>query len=130
VIAGSTISQTANLASLDGDQIVYISQVPSKHSVRMFTEVGRRVLHCTAVGKAIMADMLPGEVHDLLRRTGMPGHAERTITDPDILAEQLRRSAEHGCAIDNGEQELGVRCVAVPGSGRGWHSRCRGRPAG
>jgi IclR family acetate operon transcriptional repressor len=108
------LGETANLASLDGDQIVYISQVPSKHSMRMFTEVGRRVLpHCTAVGKAIMADMPAGEVQDLLRRTGMPRHTEHTITDPDVFAEQLRWSAEHGYAIDDGEQDLGVRCVAV-----------------
>jgi len=108
------LGETANLASLDGDQIVYISQVPSRHSMRMFTEVGRRVLpHCTAVGKAIMADMPAGEVQDLLGRTGMPRHTEHTITDPDVFAEQLRWSAEHGYAIDDGEQELGVRCVAV-----------------
>jgi IclR family acetate operon transcriptional repressor len=108
------LGETANLASLDGDQIVYISQVPSRHSMRMFTEVGRRVLpHCTAVGKAIMADMPPDEVRELLQRTGMPRHTEHTITDPEVFAEQLRWSAEHGYAIDDGEQELGVRCVAV-----------------
>ncbi|HEY5842515.1 MAG TPA: IclR family transcriptional regulator [Mycobacterium sp.] len=108
------LGETANLASLDGDQIVYISQVPSRHSMRMFTEVGRRVLpHCTAVGKAIMAGMPPAEVRDLLQRTGMPRHTEHTITDPDAFAEQLRWSADHGYAIDDGEQELGVRCVAV-----------------
>ena len=82
--------------------------------MRMFTEVGRRVLpHCTAVGKAIMAGMPPAEVRDLLQRTGMPRHTEHTITDPDAFAEQLRWSADHGYAIDDGEQELGVRCVAV-----------------
>jgi IclR family acetate operon transcriptional repressor len=108
------LSETANLASLDGDQILYIAQVPSRHSMRMFTEVGRRVLpHCTAVGKAILANMPPGEVRELLQRTGMPRHTEHTITDPEIFAEQLRWSAEHGYATDDGEQELGVRCVAV-----------------
>ena len=69
------LGETANLASLDGDEIVYIAQVPSRHSMRMFTEVGRHVLpHCTAVGKAIMAHMPPAQVRDLLRRTGMPRH--------------------------------------------------------
>ncbi len=108
------LGETANLASLDGDQILYVSQVPSRHSMRMFTEVGRRVLpHCTAVGKAIMADMPPGDVRALLQRTGMPRHTENTITDPETFVEQLRWSAEHGYATDDGEQELGVRCVAV-----------------
>jgi len=108
------LGETANLASLDGDEIVYIAQVPSRHSMRMFTEVGRHVLpHCTAVGKAIMANMSPGDARELLRRTGMPRHTEHTITDPEKFAEQLRWSAEHGYAMDDGEQELGVRCVAV-----------------
>src|SRR3712207_8880628 len=46
------IGETANLAMLDGDRVVYVAQVPSRHSLRMFTEVGRRVsLQCSRVGK-------------------------------------------------------------------------------
>ena len=52
--------ETANLAMLDGNEVVYIAQVPSPHSMRMFTEPGRRVLpHCTAVGKALLAQLPP-----------------------------------------------------------------------
>ncbi len=108
------LEESANLAQLDGDQIVYVAQVPSNHSMRMFTEVGRRVLpHCTAVGKAIMAEMSRDDVRDILRRTGMPKHTENTITDPKLFTQQLAWSAEHGYALDEGEQEVGVRCVAV-----------------
>lgn len=108
------LGESANLAMLDGDEIVYVAQAQSRHSMRMFTEVGRRVEpHCTAVGKAIMANMSLGEVREILRRTGMPRHTDTTITDPDEFAAQLAWSAEHGYAIDEGEQETGVRCVAV-----------------
>jgi IclR family transcriptional regulator, acetate operon repressor len=108
------LGESANLAMLDGDQIVYVAQAQSRHSMRMFTEVGRRVLpHCTAVGKAVMADMPPEEVHDILRRTGMPKHTENTVDDPDEFAHQLQVAAEKGYATDEGEQEVGVRCVAV-----------------
>jgi IclR family transcriptional regulator, acetate operon repressor len=108
------LGESANLAMLDGDQIVYVAQVPSRHSMRMFTEVGRRVFpHCTAVGKALLSGMRPTEVRELLARTGMPRHTENTITDPDEFARGLEWSAEHGYAIDDGEQEVGVRCVAV-----------------
>jgi IclR family acetate operon transcriptional repressor len=109
------LDETANLAMLDGDRIVYVAQVPSRrHSMRMFTEVGRRVLpHCTAVGKAVMADLPPEEVQSMLRRTGMPRRTDHTITDPVEFARQLAWTAEHGYAIDEGEQEVGVRCVAV-----------------
>jgi IclR family acetate operon transcriptional repressor len=108
------IGESANLAMLDGDRIVYVAQAPSRHSMRMFTEVGRRVLpHCTAVGKAIMADMAPEDVREVLARTGMPQHTPSTITDPDEFAHALEDTARQGYAIDEGEQEVGVRCVAV-----------------
>ena len=108
------LGETANLAMLDGDQVVYVAQVPSRHSMRMFTEVGRRVLpHCTAVGKAIMADLDPRHVREVLQRTGMPQHTPSTILDPDTLLAELQRIAREGYALDEGEQEVGVRCVAV-----------------
>lgn len=108
------LGESANLAMLDGDQIVYVAQQQSTRSMRMFTEVGRRVQpHCTAVGKAIMAHMDPEQVRAILRRTGLPRHTENTITDPDEFARQLEESARAGYALDEGEQELGVRCVAV-----------------
>lgn len=108
------LGESANLAMLDGDEIVYVAQAQSRQSMRMFTEVGRRVLpHCTAVGKAIMAEMPPEQVRELLKRTGMPRHTDTTVTDPDELARQLEVAAQQGYAVDEGEQETGVRCVAV-----------------
>lgn len=108
------LGESANLAMLDDDQIVYVAQVQSRHSMRMFTEVGRRVLpHCTAVGKALMADMPASEVRGLLDRTGMPQQTPNTITDADEFAAALTQTAERGYALDEGEQEVGVRCVAA-----------------
>jgi IclR family acetate operon transcriptional repressor len=109
------IGETANLAMLDGDRLVYAAQVPSRHSMRMFTEVGRRVhLHCTGVGKVLLAGLPEEEVRGVLARTGMPAQTPRTLIDPDMLLAQLHRVAAQGYAIDDGEQEAGVRCVAVP----------------
>ena len=108
------VGETANLAMLDGDQVVYVSQCPSRHAMRMFTEVGRRVLpHCTAVGKAMMASMPDSAVRIQLNRTGMPRETDHTITDQDVFLDELREIAERGYATDDGEQEIGVRCVAV-----------------
>jgi IclR family acetate operon transcriptional repressor len=108
------LGESANLAMLDGDQIVYVAQVPSRHSMRMFTEVGRRVLpHCTAVGKALLATMPAPKVGELLQRTGLPGYTPNTITDADAFTEALEQITAQGYAVDEGEQEVGVRCVAV-----------------
>ncbi len=107
--------ETANFALLDGDQVVYVAQVPSKHSMRMFTELGRRVMpHCTAVGKAVLAQLPDDEVLAILSRTGMPAQTPRTKTDPAELLDELREVRQCGYAVDNGEQEIAVRCVAVP----------------
>jgi IclR family acetate operon transcriptional repressor len=112
------LGETANLAVLDGDAVMYVGQVPSRHSMRMFTEVGRRVFpHCTGVGKALLSELPDAAVRELLARTGMPAQTPHTITDPDTLLAELAKIRREGHAFDEGEQEVGVRCVAVPVAG-------------
>ncbi|MEY7971504.1 IclR family transcriptional regulator [Saccharomonospora xinjiangensis] len=109
------VGETANLAVLERDEVVYVSQVASRrHSMRMFTEVGRRLLpHGTGVGKAMLATLDPGEVRALLDRTGMPAYTEHTHTDVEVFLQHLGEITEQGYSLDSSEQELGVRCVAV-----------------
>jgi IclR family acetate operon transcriptional repressor len=108
------LGETANLAMLEGDSVVYLAQVPSRHSMRMFTEVGRRVSpHCTGVGKALLATLPADRAREILGRTGLEAHTERTFTDLDALMEDLALTRARGYAIDDGERERGVRCVAV-----------------
>ncbi|MGH8962229.1 MAG: IclR family transcriptional regulator [Jatrophihabitantaceae bacterium] len=106
--------ETANLAMLDGDEVVYIAQAPSPHQMRMFTEPGRRVRpHCTAVGKALLAQLPPETARAIVERTGMPAITPTTITDPGLLLAHLEVIRKRGYAIDEGEQEVGVRCFAA-----------------
>ncbi|MEV4893997.1 IclR family transcriptional regulator [Nonomuraea sp. NPDC055795] len=107
--------ETANLAVLEGDFIVYVAQVPSPRRLRMFAEVGRRVLpHSTAVGKVLLADRATDEALSLFERTGMPRKTANTITDPQAMLAELDRVRVRGYAMDLGEEELGVHCLAVP----------------
>lgn len=109
------LGETANLAMIDRDMAVYVAQASSAHSMRMFTEVGRRVYgHCTGVGKAVLAQLPDEEVREIVARVGMPASTDASITDLDQLLEELRRVRELGWAMDDGEQEVGVRCFAVP----------------
>lgn len=111
--------ESANLAALDGDAAVYLAQVPSPHPMRMFTEVGRRVpLHCTGVGKALLSVMERNAARALLARAGTQAHTPATLTEPDRLVIELDESFHRGWVVDDGEQEVGVRCVAaaVPGA--------------
>lgn len=110
--------ETANMAILQGDSVVYVAQVASPQSMRMFTEVGKVVMpHCTGVGKAILTELPDRDVVALLERTGMPARTEHTIVTPQEMVRVLGEARKAGYALDDGEQELGVRCIAVPVTG-------------
>lgn len=106
--------ETANLAILSGDRAEYVAQVPSPHAMRMFTEVGRKVdLHSTGVGKALLSQLSAADVSDIVRRVGLAPKTPHTIIAENALHAEMERIVESGYALDEEEQELGVRCVAV-----------------
>ncbi|MPV39094.1 IclR family transcriptional regulator [Georgenia subflava] len=109
------LGESANLAMIDRDMAVYVAQASSSHSMRMFTEVGRRVFcHSTGVGKAVLAQLPDTTVREIVARVGMPPATDQSITDVDALLAEMARIRSQGYAIDDGEQEVGVRCFAVP----------------
>ncbi|CQD23040.1 acetate operon repressor [Mycobacterium lentiflavum] len=115
----AAVGETANLATLDGEMVAYIGQIPSRHQMRMFTEVGRRVhAHSTGVGKAILSVLDERSLRRIIDHTGMPKYTDRTIVDFVKLQRELDVIRARGYAIDDGEQEDGVRCLAlaVPGA--------------
>jgi Transcriptional regulator len=110
----SELGESANMAMLEGDMVVYIAQVQSQHSMRMFTEVGRRAhVHDTGVGKAMLANLPEATVRAIVARAGMPTPTVRSIGTIDDLLAELAVIRERGYSIDDGEQELGVRCYAM-----------------
>lgn len=107
--------ETANLAVMDGTQMVHAAQCPSPHTLRIFAAVGHGVpIHATAVGKVALARLRPEEATVLLERVGMPMQTPRTITSTSDMRTELDRVGRQGFAVDDEEQELGVRCIAVP----------------
>ena len=116
VLAGlvDALGETANLAILSGTHAQYVAQAPSRHTMRMFTEVGRQVeLHCTGVGKVLLAQLPEDRVQEVVRRVGLPRYTAHTHTTETALLADLHAIRERGYAIDEQEQEDGVRCVAV-----------------
>lgn len=108
------LGESANLAVLAGHQAEYVAQAPARYAMRMFTEVGRRVdLHSTGVGKALLAQLDDDAVLAAVRRAGMARRTEHTLTTPEDLIARLGEVRTRGYALDEQEQELGVRCVAV-----------------
>lgn len=109
-----SLGETSNMAVLDSDMVIYIAQVPSPHSMRMFTEVGRRAhTHDTGVGKAILAQLSNDAVRSIVGRAGMPTPTDRSLKNVDELLAELELIRERGYSVDEQEQELGVRCFAM-----------------
>ena len=110
--------ESANLAALDRNSVVYIEQVPAPRMVRMFTEPGNRVpAHACGTGKVLLAFQPPEALKAMLGRSGLARFTPHTITDMDRFLEELELIRERGYATDYEEIEEGVRCVAAPVSG-------------
>lgn len=107
--------ESANLGLLDGDRIIYVDIVESNRGVRLAAKRGDRdPLHATALGKAIAAHLDEDRVRALLDRAGMDQRTPNTITSIDTYLDELAKVRRVGYAVDNGENELDGRCVAVP----------------
>ena len=116
VLAGlvDDLGETANLAMMSGSRAQYVAQVPGRHTMRMFTEVGRMVdLHSTGVGKALLARLDDDEALDHVRRVGLARCTDHTLVTEESLLADLALVRQRGYALDEQEQEVGVRCVAV-----------------
>ncbi|MFC8304074.1 IclR family transcriptional regulator [Specibacter sp. NPDC057265] len=108
------LGETANMAVLDTDMVIYIAQIPSPHSMRMFTEVGRRAhTHDTGVGKALLAQLDNDTVRSIVTSKGMPTPTIKSHGTVEGLLADLDTIRERGYAIDEEEQEIGVRCFAM-----------------
>lgn len=108
------LEETVNLGVLEGNQVVYVAVSESTRSVRLAARVGdRESIHSTALGKAMAADMPEEAVHRILGQQGMPRHTPNTLTDPEDYLEELNRVRRLNYAVDNGENEVDGRCVAV-----------------
>jgi IclR family acetate operon transcriptional repressor len=113
VLAALT-GESANLAVLTQGRAEYVSQAQGRHAMRIFSEVGNRVqLHCTGVGKALLAALAPEQASRLIAAAELTAHTPATITDPAVLQVELDLIRARGYALDEGEMEAGVRCVAV-----------------
>jgi IclR family KDG regulon transcriptional repressor len=109
-----TTGETVHLVLLDHDQAVYVAKVESPNPIRMYSQIGNRApLHCTGVGKAILA-FLPKERQNRVLNGDLPRYTGNTLTDPGQLRAHLDHIRRQGYAIDNGEHEDNVLCMAMP----------------
>jgi len=108
--------ETIHLVVLDQMQIVYIEKIPGLHAIGiMSSSVGRHApAYCTGVGKALLAYLKEDQVRSFYDQNEFHRFTSTTITDLDLLMQQLAQIRSQGYALDKGEHEDEVRCVAAP----------------
>jgi len=107
--------ETAHLCILEGANVIYIDKIEPARSVRMITRIGAsNPVHCTSVGKAMLAFLPEDRIVDILRRTRFERFTNHTISNPEALRVEIEKTRRRGYAIDDEELEEGLRCIAVP----------------
>jgi DNA-binding IclR family transcriptional regulator len=111
------VDETVHLAVLDDDlRVVYLDKLPTQQAVGlMMSRVGATAsMHATALGKVMAAFRPEDEICERIRLGGLEAFTEATIADAESFLRELREIRSRGYAVDNGEFETSVRCVAAP----------------
>lgn len=107
--------ETVHLAILDNYEVVYIDKIDGYQPVKMGSRVGGRMpAHSTGLGKALLAHMDEQNWQEYIEKVGLRSFTPNTISDPEAFIQHMQLTRERGYAIDNCENEEGIRCVAVP----------------
>ncbi|MGQ0575468.1 MAG: IclR family transcriptional regulator [Pseudonocardia sp.] len=107
--------ESSQVGVLDGDEVVYVDRLESAHTLRLFTETGRRVpAHCTSSGKVLLAHRPDAERERFLARAVLTALTPHTITAPDALRAELGDVRARGWAEAINEREIGVASIAAP----------------
>jgi DNA-binding IclR family transcriptional regulator len=106
--------ETVHLAVPSGTEVVYIAKVESKHALGMFSHIGARLpMYCTALGKAILAFSINASLEAVVAGSLLP-RTPNSIISAKALEAELALTRSRGYAIDNEENEIGIRCVGAP----------------
>lgn len=105
--------ETVHLAVLDDHSVLYVNRIESRRAIRMGFGLGVRApLHCTALGKALLA-FQPEAVIDEVIANGLPPRTANTITGAQAFRQELAGVRARGYAIEDEEIEAGLRSIAT-----------------
>jgi IclR family transcriptional regulator, KDG regulon repressor len=113
-IADAT-GETVHLGTLIDSEIIYVHKVDSRHTLGMYSRIGRRApLHCTAIGKVLMAWEHPSRRERILDGCDFKPFREKTITARKDYEAELQRTLAQGFGQDREEFDDHIRCAAIP----------------
>jgi len=106
--------ETAVVAVLRGNKVIYMDSVEADKTVRVVSRVGAMLpAHCTAVGKIQLAYLSPADVERLYNDEPFTTLTGRSIRTQDALEAELKKTVEAGYAVENEEADVEVRGLAV-----------------
>ncbi len=112
---GTRCRETVHLAVPEGGWMVYLDKLDGAGPFCTYSRPGGRVpMHCTALGKAVLAHLSANRVRAILVQRGLSRHTVRTIVTVPAMERELARVQRLGYAMDDVEFEEGVRCVGAP----------------
>jgi len=107
--------ETANLGIEKEGAVLFLSQVETHASIRLFFPPGTlSPMHASGIGKALLAHMDPDRLTRQLARAKLDRFTDATITTPDALRANLAAARAAGYAVDDEEKNSGMRCIAAP----------------
>lgn len=107
--------ETSNLGIERDDQVMFMGQVETPHSIRAFFPLGTiSPMHASGIGKALLSCYQPERLNRYLKDTVLNRFTVHSITDPDHLRADLSEIRTRGWALDDEEKAEGMRCVAAP----------------
>ncbi len=107
--------ETASLATLDGNEVVYLARVPAKRVLNVTAAAGTRVpAHVTSMGRVLLAAASPEFVERYLDDPGLQPFTPHTITDRGQFREALERARRQGWSLVSEERERGLIAVSAP----------------
>lgn len=110
------VKETVHLAILSGVEVVYLEKLPGLHAIGLMGSRvgGRSPAYCTGVGKVLLAYTKPQEMRSHFLNHPLQPFTKNTITSFEALESELETIRNTGYALDRGEHEAEVRCVAAP----------------
>lgn len=107
--------ETVHVAVLEKGMATYIAKGESPRSLQIDTRVGKNLhAYCSGVGKVLLGRCTPQELQHYFSTTHFEALTSKTITDIHSFRQEIQKVREQGYAIDDEENEEGLRCVAVP----------------
>lgn len=109
------LKETVHLVLYEREEVIYVEKIDGPRALRIYSQIGKKApVHCTGVGKAILAYLDEDEVDRILANTELEAFTKYTLTDKESLKKHLQIIREQGYSTDDEEIELGLKCIGAP----------------